>query len=276
MARLTNIELVRFARSKIGTPYIYGAKQTRGKETKLTTAQFYQLQNAYGKSCVWDSDIKKVGKICCDCSGLISWYTGKVYGSAQFKNMAKVVNPISTIKNAPIGVAVWMKGHIGIYTGIKNGVPYYVAEDGSAYGCREVPLSYNKFTHWFKIDGIKYINENIKIDDDIKKEVDDEVVTQTSININGKNYDFNRILKNNKNYIELTDFKQAGFDVGYNEDTKVPSFGVSIDKKIMNINNKDKEISAIMKNNENYVRLRDLEDILNIDFIDNKVIITKK
>lgn len=44
----------------------------------------------------------------------------------------------------------------------------------------------------------------------------------------------------------------------------------------MNIDNKDKEINAIMKNNENYIRLRDLEDILNIDFVNGKVIITKK
>ena len=33
---LTNIGLVKFARSKIGTPYVYGCKQLRGQETALT------------------------------------------------------------------------------------------------------------------------------------------------------------------------------------------------------------------------------------------------
>lgn len=269
---LTSLGLVEFARTKIGTPYVYGCKQIKGKETKLTLEKYKKLKQMYGTSCVWNSDINKVGKICCDCSGLISWYTGKIYGSMQFKNMADKVYPISTIQTAPIGVAVWMKGHIGIYTGMKNGIPYYIAEDGSAYGCREVPLSYNKFTHWFKIKDITY--------SDAKKtetgKEDDEMVTQTFININGKNYSFNRILKDGKNYVELADFKQAGFDVGYSAENKLPSFGFKVDKKTAKINDEDRTITTIMKNNENYIRLRDLEDILNVDYQNGMIVIGDK
>jgi len=105
---------------------------------------------------------------------------------------------------------------------------------------------------------------------------DNEMVTQTSININGKNYTINRILKDGKNYIQLSDLKQAGFDVGYNEKSKIPSFGVSTNKINVKINNKNKELTTIMKQDENYIRLRDLQDILNIDYKNGTVIINNK
>ena len=94
----------------------------------------------------------------------------------------------------------------------------------------------------------------------------DEVVEKTKLNVNGKEYEVNRILKDDKNYVCLSDMKQAGFDVGYNEQTKVPSFGVSVNKQSMLINNVDKEVNTIMKNNENYVKLRDLEEFFDIDY----------
>ena len=270
MSKLTNIGLVEFARSKIGTPYVYGCKQIRDKEVELTLSQYKLLKAAYGTGCVWESDVKKVGKICCDCSGLISWYTGKIYGSGQYKEKAGEIHTIDTIKNAPVGAAVWLKGHIGIYSGTRNGVPYYIAEDGSAYGCREVPLSKNKFTHWFKIFDIYYEDE--------KEEGDNEVAEKIKINVNGKEYEVNRILKDGKNFICLSDMKQAGFDVGYNEKTKVPSFGVSLEKDVMSVGGVDKEVSKIMKNGENFLRLRDLEDVLNIvyDSFTKKVSVYKK
>ena len=256
MSKLTNIGLVEFARSKIGTPYVYGCKQIRGKEVPLSLSQYELLKATYGVGCVWESDISKVGKICCDCSGLISWYTGKMYGSWQYKEKAAEVHTIDTIKNAPVGVAVWMRGHIGIYSGIKDGEPCYIAEDGSAYGCREVPLSKNKFTHWFKISDICYEED--------KEEGVSEVVEKIKINVNGKEYEVSRILKDGKNFICLADMKQAGFDVGYNERTKVPSFGVAAQKDVMSVGGVDKEVSKIMKNGENFLRLRDLEDVLSI------------
>ena len=270
MSKLTNIGLVEFARSKIGTPYVYGCKQIRDKEVELTLSQYKLLKAAYGTGCVWESDVKKVGKICCDCSGLISWYTGKIYGSGQYKEKAGEIHTIDTIKNAPVGAAVWLKGHIGIYSGTRNGVPYYIAEDGSAYGCREVPLSKNKFTHWFKIFDIYYEDE--------KEEGDNEVAEKIKINVNGKEYEVNRILKDGKNFICLSDMKQAGFDVGYNEKTKVPSFGVSLEKDVMSVGGVDKEVSKIMKNGENFLRLRDLEDVLNVvyDSFTKKVSVYKK
>ena len=200
----TNIGLVDYCRSKIGTPYVYGAKMEL-----LTLEKYNYLKKLYG-SMVWDSDINKVGKVCCDCSGLISAYTGKIRNSTGYKNAAKAVNPISTIAIAPPGVLVWFQGHIGIYSGTKNSVPYYIAEDGSAYGCREVPLSYNKWTHWLECTDIEYIGEDL------------DVVDTTKIKIDGKTYTVNRIFKENRNYVELQSFTQAGFKIDYDSTAKIP------------------------------------------------------
>ena len=146
--KMTGKELVAFCRSKIGTPYVYGMKG------KVMTEQNYKfLKNTYGKM-VWLSDRDKIGRVCVDCSGLISWACGVTLGSGQWKARATKINPISTIEKAPIGALVWMQGHIGVYTGMKNGYPYYIAADGSAYGVREVPLRCNKFTHWLLVEDV--------------------------------------------------------------------------------------------------------------------------
>lgn len=200
---LTNLGLIKFIKTKLGTPYVYGMKGT-----VLTLAKYNSLKAQYG-NLVWDSDRNKIGKVCCDCSGLISWYTGIIRGSTQYKELAKKVYPISTIKDAPIGAAVWKQGHIGVYIG--NGE--YIAEDGSAYGCRKNKLSNASFTHWFKIIDIQYIEEE-----------DDEVVEKAKIKINGKYYTVSRILKDGINYIKIRDLAQAGFKISNEKDVAVLEF----------------------------------------------------
>ncbi len=139
--------LIKFAKSKIGTPYVYGAKGE-----KMTLAKIQQLRKMYGSNAVWYSDDSKAGKVCVDCSGLISWYTGIIRGSGQYKSTAVEVIPISQRTNAHIGWACWMNGHIGIYLGNDQ----YIAADGSAYGVRIAKLSQNKFTHLLKLCDIDY------------------------------------------------------------------------------------------------------------------------
>ncbi|MDR2650078.1 MAG: C40 family peptidase [Clostridiales bacterium] len=145
MDKNNNMQLVEYVKSKIGVPYLYGAKM----ET-ITRDKFDMLKKLYGRL-VWDTDAAKIGKVCVDCSGLISSFTGVVRGSSQFKEAAKQVNPINTIASAPVGALVWMQGHIGVYIG--NGE--YIAADGSAYGTRKGKLP-NKFTHWFLCSDIEY------------------------------------------------------------------------------------------------------------------------
>lgn len=139
--------LIEFAKSKIGTPYVYGAKGT-----VMSLEQIRELRRMYGSNCVWYSDDNKAGKVCVDCSGLISWYTGIVRGSGQYKSTAVEVIPISHRTNNHIGWAVWMNGHIGVYLGNDT----YIAADGSAYGVRIAKLSQNRFTHLLKLCDIDY------------------------------------------------------------------------------------------------------------------------
>lgn len=139
--------LIEFAKSKIGTPYVYGAKGT-----VLTLEQIRELRRMYGSNCVWYSDDNKAGKVCVDCSGLISWYTGIVRGSGQYKETAEEVVPISQRTNNHIGWAVWMNGHIGVYLGNDT----YIAADGSAYGVRIAKLTQNRFTQLLKLCDIDY------------------------------------------------------------------------------------------------------------------------
>lgn len=139
--------LIEFAKSKIGTPYVYGAKGT-----VMSLKQIRELRKMYGSNCVWYSDDNKAGKVCVDCSGLISWYTGIARGSGQYKSTAVEVIPISQRTNNHIGWAVWMNGHIGVYLGNDT----YIAADGSAYGVRIAKLSQNRFTHLLKLCDIDY------------------------------------------------------------------------------------------------------------------------
>lgn len=203
MAKVTAAELVAFAKSKLGVPYVYGMKGA-----VMTLEKYNQLKAMYG-DLVWDSDKNKVGKVCCDCSGLISWATGIIRNSQGYHDTALEVQPISTISRAPIGAAVWQKGHIGVYIG--NGE--YIAEDGSAYGCRRNKLSSAKFTHWLRLADIDYT---------VKQEVDDEVVEQAKIIVDGKEYAVERILKDGTNYIKIRDIAAAlGYEVGNQGSTAV-------------------------------------------------------
>lgn len=196
--RMTGKELVEFARKQIGTAYVYGMK---GKV--MTQSNFNYLHNTYGSKFVPYSDIKKVGKVCVDCSGLISWACGVTLGSSQWMARASVKKPIGTLKQAPIGALVWMQGHIGIYSGMKNGVHHYIAADGSKYGVREVPINYNNFTHWLLVEDVfSYEME------------DDEVITKEKIIVDGKEHQVEMIRKDGITFIKTRDLAEVlGLDV---------------------------------------------------------------
>lgn len=206
--KMAGKELVSFARSKIGTPYVYGAKGE-----VLTLDKYNYLKKQYG-SMVWVSDISKVGKVCVDCSGLISWACGVSLGSSQWMERASVKKPISSVREAPVGALVWMQGHIGIYTGLKNGVPYYVAADGSAYGVREVPVSYNKFTHWLLVTDI------------FEQEDDDEVEkVKRSYKYGDKTVTFDVVVLDDHYYIQASDIATLfGKKVSFDNATKQTEF----------------------------------------------------
>ena len=154
MAKLTGVGLATFAKSKVGTPYVYGAK---GADGKLTLSRLNSLKKSYPSTFTpsyYAKAKKLVGKVCCDCSGLISWYTGKVLGSYQLYSTAskRVKIDKSKISEIPVGAVVWKTGHVGVYIG--NGK---VAEEmGIDYGCRITKLKNRTFTHWLLFDYIDY------------------------------------------------------------------------------------------------------------------------
>lgn len=197
--KMTGKELVAFCRSKIGTAYVYGMK---GKV--MTEANFQYLYNTYGNNLVPYSDHKKIGQVCVDCSGLISWACGVVLGSRQWMNRANVKKPIATLRQAPVGALVWMDGHIGVYSGMKNGVHHYIAADGSKYGVREVPISQNRFTHWLLVEDV--------FDYEMGEE---EMVEKDTIIVDGKKHEVNMIRKDGVTYIKTRDIAElVGYQVG--------------------------------------------------------------
>lgn len=129
--------------------YVYGAKGTI-----LTRDQIKGLQNKYGKTKVPDSDFNKAGKICCDCSGLISSLVGgqNNKNTYWFKNNAKEVLPIEKRNSSMKGWAVYKDGHIGIYDGNDG----YYAMDGSKRNIVHNKLNQNSFKEIIKLSDINY------------------------------------------------------------------------------------------------------------------------
>lgn len=126
--------------------YVYGAK---GKV--LTRNQIQSLRNIYGAS-VWESDLNKAGHICCDCSGLISSYTGIERGSWDYRATAVEDYSISKRTKEMRGWAVWLQGHIGVYDGNDG----YYAMDGSARNMVHYPIEKNGWTRILKLCDIDY------------------------------------------------------------------------------------------------------------------------
>ncbi len=181
---MTGKELVAFARSKLGTAYVYGMKGD-----VLTKEKYDRLKILFGPL-VWESDAKKIGQVCVDCSGLISWCTGIHRNSQGYHDTAEQVFPISTVNQAPVGAAVWKKGHIGIYLGGGR----YIAADGSAYGVRISTVAGSGFTHWFRLKDINYEEE--------------EMVQKETIIYNEKEYTVELIRKDGVTYLKTRDIAE--------------------------------------------------------------------
>ena len=127
--------------------YVFGAKGTI-----LSREQIRNLQRQYGKNLVWDSDLNKAGKICSDCSGLISSLTRKYRSSQEYFDSAVERRDISERKPSMRGWGVWRKNHIGIYDGNDG----YFAMDGSRRNAYHGNLRENNFTHIIKLCDIDY------------------------------------------------------------------------------------------------------------------------
>lgn len=127
--------------------YVYGAK---GKI--LSVKDIQNLQKQYGRDKVPDSDLNKAGKICSDCSGLISSLT-KIHRSSQgYYDTALERKEIDKREPTMKGWGVWKNGHIGIYDGNDG---YYAMENSEKNACHR-NLKKNSFTHIIKLCDIDY------------------------------------------------------------------------------------------------------------------------
>lgn len=144
--------------------YVYGAKME-----VLTRAEIQSLQNTYGKSYVWDSDLNKAGYLCCDCSGLISSYTGITRSSSNYKATATESVSLATLKanwNAYVGWGLWMNGHIGVVSDTEG---YYYAMDGSARNMVHYPLNKQGWSKVIKLCDIDYTEVDDMTEAEVRK-----------------------------------------------------------------------------------------------------------
>lgn len=112
---------------------------------------------------------------------------------------------------------------------------------------------------------------------DIKE--DNEMIEKIKVKINGKTYTVNRILKDGKNYICLKDLEQAGFEVGYDVNTKIPSLTNRAEELSITVDGGEISVEAVNINGSNYVQLRDIASATNafvVGYQDGKVVIKTK
>lgn len=112
-----------------------------------------------------------------------------------------------------------------------------------------------------------------------KAEEELEMVEQTTVNINGKSYKVNRILKDNKNYICLKDLEQAGFEVGYDANTKIPSITNRAKELCITVDGDETSIEAVNIKGSNFVPLRSIASAtkaFDVDYKNGKVILSRK
>ncbi len=115
-----------------------------------------------------------------------------------------------------------------------------------------------------------------KLTDSTTETEDDEVVTTGTMTVNGKDIKIDKIVKDGTTYIKLRGLEAAGFDVGYDADTK----NITLDNTIKDIDVKvDGEattLKAVNLNGSNYCQLRDVAKKtgnMEIDYKDLIVII---
>lgn len=154
--------LVAYCEAQLGKPYWYG---TFGQVS--TTNLLDSKMNQYPKYYTASNFVDQLGVKVHDCIGLIKGYMWSksvddehpAYASNGFKDWsadgyyrhAKEKGAMSSFPNV-VGVAVFMKGHVGVYVG--NGE--VIEARGHAYGVVKTKLNRRNWTSWAFIDEIYY------------------------------------------------------------------------------------------------------------------------
>lgn len=131
-----------------------------------------------------------------------------------------------------------------------------------------------------KVCPAPYVND-IKAWEKFKERLkeDDEVVEKITVQINGKSYKADRILKEDKNYICLQDLKQAGFEVGFDNEKKIPSISNDCKELKLTVDGKGTSVEAVNINGSNFVPIRSLAKVVGkfeVDFENGEVVVRTK
>ena len=147
--------LIEFCKSKVGTPYVYGAKGEILTESRL---DILAKQNPSMYTSAYKTKARKfLGQHCTDCSGLISWYTGIIRGSYNYHDTADKKVAIGALDESMVGWALWKPGHIGVYTG--DG--YCIEAKGIDYGTIKSKVTTTAWQKALKLCDIDYSAETV-------------------------------------------------------------------------------------------------------------------
>lgn len=148
--------LVDYCKSKIGTPYFYGAKMQ-----VLTEPYMAMMHDLYPstvtKAYMTLARLKgMVGKECTDCSGLIGAFRKRQIGSAQLYATAKARLEVADYQKWANGVVAYRQGHVGTFYQ-ENGKFYVVEAKGINYGTVLSTFNPKKWEKGLTFDDLTYV-----------------------------------------------------------------------------------------------------------------------
>lgn len=105
------------------------------------------------------------------------------------------------------------------------------------------------------------------------------MVETINITVNGKEIKADAIVKNGETFIKLRGLENAGFDVGYDKNTKMRVLENHIRKQPIEVDGKETDVTAVNIGGYNYVALRDMATItgtFGVDYKNDKVVVKTK
>ncbi len=155
---LTGIGMSEYAKSKLKTPYFYGAKIQDGvlTENKMSTMHRLYPSTVTTAYMAKARAKKQVGVVNVDCSGIMAGYRNKNIGSYQLYSTAYTRLPIAKVKEFAVGTVLWKSGHVGIYIGIENGIPMCIEAKGINYGTIKSKVSATAWKYGLTFSDLSY------------------------------------------------------------------------------------------------------------------------